>query len=241
MERQDKTRDGIRGMGKMNYQWLIHGGDRNKWVWHYWRIYFEANCVLPRNLETVFLTESRPIPREWTPIKSATTGKMSFSGQLIKYLKICKSKYILYSMDDMFLLGQPQFDEIEKLVVLMQQRGIKMIKLFDNKHTKAAREHNPVDENGLHFYEFWRPYIISCQPSLWEREYFLSRLKNRESGAEFEIHGSTICKQNAYCHTDPMSIFPYKEGIRGGKIRLGSEHLFIAENLPKAKNDTTNQ
>ena len=221
----------------MNYQWLIHGGDRTRWVWHYWRIYFEAYCTIPAGLDTVFLTEQTPIPKEWAPIRAATTGKMAFTSQLLKYFDRCRAKYILYSMDDFFLLGQPDFEKINALVDIMKYKGIKLIKLFGNKHTTAAMRESKPDSDGLHIYEFWRPYIISCQPSIWEKEFLMSSLLANKTGAQFEIHGSLRCKQNAMCYTDP-NIFPYKEGIRGGKIRAGSEHLFEKSTLPKkAQND----
>jgi hypothetical protein len=212
----------------MKYTWLIHGGDRNSWIWPHWKIWQDKNCKIPDGLDVTFLTEEKPIPKSWQPIKSFVTGKKEFSEQLSIYLNSCKSEYILYSMDDFFLTGQPDFQAIEDIATVMKINDLPNVKIHTTKYTENKKELYTRFAYNLLVYAPWRQYSASCQVSLWNRLFLLSILNIKENGWAFEIKGSeriTAQKIDTYLYDGPC-IYPYKEVIKRGRIRSDSHSYF---------------
>lgn len=164
-------------------------------------------------------------------------ARWDFTSATIEGLKKVRSKYILWTLEDLFLTGKVDTARIEKLVTILRSRDYTQIHLTPTARSRSAylpSEHPELWTIGSNY-----RYRLSLLNGLWERERFMSYLVPGENPWQVEIFGSrragrrndTFFCVRSETPKDPNSWpMPYMvTGVTKGKWEHKVEPLF-AEN-----------
>lgn len=216
---------------------LVHSGDRNNHLWEYWKYYFDMYWDFSR-MNVIFLSENKTI--DYNKVITKTTGNVSWSKGLKTELNNINSKYIIYMHEDYFLTAKVDFDVLEEILTHMRKRNIKLVKCCGKTggYSSAYSDFKPTDmkvgDKYLQKYSNKTDYLISHQPSIWNKKFFNSTLKWEESPWSHEINGTIRLRRRnipVYVYSsnedEPNTYpIPYKEVYGKGKIRKKCQKYF---------------
>lgn len=113
----------------------------------------------------------------------------SFSTRLIKTLKRIKTKYVLFFLDDFYLVS-----DVDKTFLMNALLEIKSNKKIKNIVLKDFVKHEArCDERYNQFFHIMRKhgqYKATTNVSIYDRKYLLSLLRKGESAWDFEFFGT---------------------------------------------------
>jgi hypothetical protein len=99
------------------------------------------------------------------------------------------AKYILYTMEDFFLVSMANPAELLKICARMKTENISLTKLSNNRHTSSAVEtYNGTDDLIPCDNNQW--LLCSCMPTIWKKDVLLNTLLKNETGTLFERRGT---------------------------------------------------
>lgn len=116
-------------------------------------------------------------------------SKLDFSTRLIKTLKLIKTEYVLFFLDDFFLYKNVETNLLDSaLKCLDNNKKISSVLLTDQLHDKdvCLTEYNEffmIKKNKS-------PYICTTQATLWRKKELIKILRKGESAWDFESIGS---------------------------------------------------
>lgn len=139
----------------------------------------------------VLNTESKNFKYKDWDIKTFNLYKpgetVAWGKRLIETLKKIDSKYILFMLDDFFLLEKVDQKRIEECISWMDSD--KNISVFS-----FWRTHQPNIKDGKYPHFEKRPqcgeYRLNCQAAVWRREKLISYIRPHESPWDWELLGS---------------------------------------------------
>lgn len=198
-----------------------------------------------RKFPIVLNTESKIFEYEDMNIKTLNVldkyknKNISWSRRLKDVLKRIDSKYIIFMMDDFFIMDYVDTKKLDKVINWMEQdNNIAVFSFFrveDEKHK---------DKKSLKYPDFYLrnqrgDYKYNCQAAVWNRKELIRALRNYESAWEWELFGnvrSYRSKKLFYTLNDPKKyIFKYNcelYGVVRGKWRLPeTQELFAKEDI----------
>jgi hypothetical protein len=141
-------------------------------------------------------------------------GGLDWSSLLIRALKVLKTDYVLFTLDDFLLRKKVNTNEILDLLATMDSSQINMMRLIPRPGPDYRLKN--IDSYGA--IAINAQYRVSTQASLWKKEVLLKILQNGESPWEFEEKGTERAKTipNFYCVWE--SPYPYyHHAIQRGK------------------------
>lgn len=164
---------------------------------------------------------------------------ISWSKRLKNVLNKIDSKYILFMMDDFFLMDYVESNRVEEVINWMEQdNNIAVFSFFrveDEKHKDVESIKYP------HYFlrDKFGSYRYNCQAAIWNKEELIKSLRDFESAWDWEINGnirSYRSKKEFYTLMDPKYyIFNYNcedYGVVRGKWRLPeTAELFEKEGI----------
>ena len=165
---------------------IIHTCDKYSFCWEGWNHYFQKNWDHLLNIPVYFVNENSDITFE--NVIQFKTGNGEWSDRLLKFLHNSESKNILYFQEDMWLLNKIDIQ--------------KYYDFFNNNNLDALRLLNEVKGSNINYYfdtpygdqylKFSKqsPYILSHQPSIWKKDFFIKCLKPKENPWDNEVNGS---------------------------------------------------
>lgn len=158
-----------------------------------WFPYFEIfkhqwpDC--PYNI--VLNTESKLFTHTGLKIKCFQFYKegenVPWSDRLIRHLKNIDNEYILFTLDDSFLLSPVKTEEFNKAVEYMEKNRRISSLCFMIRHEKDTKKKRlgPFARTPVNSY-----FRINCYTALWRRCQLLKVLKEGEDPWEFELKGT---------------------------------------------------
>lgn len=171
----------------------------------------ELDIPLPENIKIVSITDGKP-----------QGGCKNWASTIRKYFETLDDKYVIFSLDD-FLITEPM--NIEQF-----QLDMKKVKEYDIKRYALGDATCPYyslskwdtflkfDQNS--------EYRLSCQVSVWDREFLIRYLKDNWNPWDFEIIGARESKkEDCILVYNPSPILTYMENGAlsrryGGKINI---------------------
>lgn len=168
-----------------------------------------------------------------------TKLNIPWSKRLKSVLKRINSKYIIFLLEDFFLMDFVDSKRIDEVIEWMEKDpSVAVFSFFrveDDKHKDTKSTKYP------HYYlrNKYGDYRYNCQAAVWNRKELIKTLRNFESAWDWELDGnyrSYRSKKQFYTLMDPKYyIFKYDcevYGLFGGKWRMpGTEELFKKENI----------
>ena len=178
---------------------IIHTCDKYEFCWEGWYKSFKKYWVFNNNIDVYFVNEEKDV--QYDGIKQLKTGYGEWSDRLLIALKKLEYKYVFYMQEDMWMV---------KSIDLMY-----FFDLYKKFNMDALRFLNNITTNTIHYKfdniidDFMRfsddsNYLISHQPSIWDKKVFIDCLNKNETPWQNEIDGTKRIinskkKLNIYC------------------------------------------
>lgn len=213
----------------MNLSAVIHSGDKNSWVWKYWKYFYEKYWDF--SIPTYFLSEDKPF--EWDKVTNILTGSGPWATTIINSIHKVATKYIIYMHEDVFLTNPIEVDTINNIYDTMESNDLQLVKCCGHDAGWREAENNLEDtsmkigDERLFKYPNHIDYLVSHQVSVWNKDFFLSTLQEGESPWQHELEGTKRLRRRNI----PLYAFvskenepnarpiPHIEAVRGGKPR----------------------
>lgn len=191
-----------------------------------WYPYFELiKRYWPDRPDKIYLiTETKTYSHEGLNIVCINPGKKStWSERLYQCLSQINTKYIIFSLEDFFLLGEVKNHRLERCFEWMEKdANIAVCRLAVSDDQRLERTTQYED---FFIASGEIPYRLDTQFALWNREILISFLDLRENPWEFEGIGTQRIKEsgkiflwsyaeNDYCLED--MIIPYRNSLEYG-------------------------
>lgn len=148
-------------------------------------------------------------------MKVIYSGVGSWSDRLTNLLTKIDSKYVLYVQEDHWPYIIPNFG---KFLDLVQKYDLLRLQIAENH-----RYYTTYERDGLHFFDLKSKYLVSHQPSIWDRKFFLQQIQYNETPWINEYEGSKRLK-NDHKIRDKIAIYPVRwyhhACIRGKLIEI---------------------
>lgn len=162
-------------------------------------------------------------------INTFRAGKIPWCDRAIKYLESINEKRFILFLEEYILNKKVDTNEIKRVADLCVG-DIGCARLNDHDgHNKFLFD---IDIDGFKEYPLDKPYSLSHQASIWQREFFLELLKEGESNWQMEIEGSKRIHKfgKRVIWNDNPTLSYHKCGyMRKGKI-VKSEEQWCKEN-----------
>lgn len=160
-----------------------------------WYPYFELikKYWKDRPKKIYLITETKIYTHEGFDIICINAGtKCTWSERLYRCLSLINSKYIIFSLEDFYLLGKVKSSQLEKCYEWMEENSeIAVCRLAVSNDRRLKRcaqyDHFYIAENDI-------GYRLDTQFALWNREVLISFLDLSESPWQFEGNGTERIK-----------------------------------------------
>ena len=189
----------------------------------------------------VYLSTERKVAPEIAGVKIYTLNCFSknaaWSARLAHALRQIHSKYVLFFLEDFFLLEPVDGKEIARCAEMMDRdpkiANVNFGKGSDIPVTERIDEDYAVRDRDTLYY-------LNAQCALWRRKTLLKLLNPYESAWQMELYGSRRAKWSPYKFVvrtnDKRVVFyhanaTYGVGIRQGKWLPGNRELFRKEGI----------
>ena len=120
-------------------------------------------------------------------VNTFCAGKIPWSDMVIKYLKQLKEETFLMLLDD-YVITKPINTSVIKRAEELCIGNIGCVRL--NVHDGWSKFLVDTEIEGFKEYPLDKPYSLSHQASIWQREFFLKILHKGENNWQAEVNGS---------------------------------------------------
>lgn len=143
---------------------------------------------------------------------------LKWGDRLLNALKKIESEYIMFFLEDFFLLDRVNNDLFLEALSLIRLDSIGVIKFIPHVQPESYY-HSEISENFFPTYKNFRARNAGMA-SLWKKDYYIKLLKPYENPWEFELFGairSKRFKENIFFQNEHLPCaFPYEVLIKYG-------------------------
>lgn len=172
-------------------------------------------------------------------LKKYRSKNIAWSKRLKFVLNRIDSKYILFMMDDFFLMDYVDSKRVDEVISWMEQDKSIAVFSFFRVEDPVHKDTKSLKYKGYYLRNQLGDYRYNCQAAIWNRKTLIQTLRNFESAWDWEIYGNIRSRRSTkkfYTLMDPKDyIFKYdceKYGVFRGKWRLPyTEQLFRKEGI----------
>lgn len=198
-----------------NYSWLIPT------FLHFYKKNWPDNPY-----QTEFVTETTEIGN----IPTFFTGKIPWADRAIKYLESLKEEKFLLLLEDYILKETVDTNKVKRAEALCVD-DIGCVRLNPYQRLSELLVDSEID--GFKEYPVDKPYSVSLESAIWQKEFFLEFLKRGESIWQTEVDGSKRIQNSSkrVIWTDTPIITHCRPGgyIKKGRI-VESVKRWVEEN-----------
>lgn len=173
-----------------------------------WRPYFELiKKYWPDHPAEIYLiTEEKAFRCPGLDIKVCNYDKsLTWSERLYNTLDKIKSKYIIFSLEDFFLLDYVKQDRIDECLLWMEENpDIAVCRLYSSDNDDLI----PAEYKDFRIADNHIGYRLETQAALWNRETLMSFIDKSEDPWQFETKGTERIKG-----TDKIFLWHHTENI----------------------------
>jgi hypothetical protein len=185
----------------VNLSILIHTFNGYKHVW--------PGCI--KSWEKHYLTKDCPV--YWgtdlpTDIKALShfdvlySGKGEWSDRLTKLLRKIPTDYVLYMQEDHWLTRRPP--DLNKMMQLVTDQNLLRLQL-----SPVVRFYSLYgDDKPLLYFDINSKYLVSHQPSIWKKSFFMDQLRYSEDPWKNEYEGTKRLNAKTWV-SGKIAIYPY--------------------------------
>ena len=197
-------------------------------MWKPFQICFDR--YWKRDTDNIIVTEQEIVP-QYTNTKFATCapGVLPWGQRIIKGLEECSSDNVFFIMEDYLFFHTYSPEQMGRYLELVARHNIKRLQIAPSGHQTYTDEKT----DGLTRFSDNSDYLVSMQPSIFNRQWLLDILEPSWTPWDFEIRGSRLLKyKHNKIYIDQSVPEVYFNAIRrGGKRSLGYKEFFEREGL----------
>ncbi|MEG0408264.1 MAG: hypothetical protein RR623_05265 [Bacilli bacterium] len=166
--------------------------------------------------------------------KNRDLSRVTWSHRMIETLNKIDSKYIIFMLDDFYLMDYVDNSKIDEIINWLENDTNIAVFSFN---VVEKNDYNDVDNNKYYGYALRNkngPYRFNCQAAIWRKDILIKTFRKHESPWEWELIGnkrSERFNQEFYTVVDKKDmIFKYdceNVGIVRGKWRLPETKIFF--------------
>jgi len=163
-----------------------------------------------------------------------------YARHLREYFSQIEDEYFIYTMEDTFIKAPVNFEVLEDLKSLCTpEHKVGRIDLTEGMSFRATEPYLKV--NNTQVVENLQDvrFRISCQMSIWNKEYMLKYLIDGYTPWDFEVKGSELAKHDGYrilgTHQDDKLAVVKNEGVTVQNIHNYNLSGFTQETLNEMK------
>ena len=176
-----------------------------------------------RDLDTFLVTDKKTkIAFENINVKSV--GNLEMPKRLEKALAFVKTKYVLLTLDDYFLIKDVDEKQIEEIIDFMDSYSVDYCRLYPiNKERKKVLKEN----KWLFKVNLEKEYAVNLYPGIWRVDFLLKTFCNDTNIWNYEVSltkTAKACKAN--CIMSRRNEFSILDVIRKGKV-LHKAHRYL--------------
>lgn len=160
---------------------LIGSTDKYSWLWEEFNYAF-LKYFFPK-VPVYFLSETKKNPA----IKTINNGNLKWGENLMYTLSYyVPTRYVLWLQDDYFLIKNFTKDELKDDLFYVKKEGIDRLGLCPIAY------HYTLDRGDGRYIKMAdkSKYLLSLQPSIWEKHFLYSCLNKNYSPWDFELKGT---------------------------------------------------
>lgn len=196
----------------MNLSLLVHSFNEYQFLWsgslNAWRSCYTETCNFYWGTDTEDHEK-----HDFCKFEVIYSGKGSWSDRLTRLLQKIPTKYVLYAQEDHWPTGNvPYFDEMLKIVEENQLLRLQISPI--NRFYTLSGSKLPL------FFDQKSKYLVSHQPSIWDKNFFLEQIKYNEDPWLNEYEGTKRLNTDPKI-IDKIAIYPcdwYKHTCIRGKM-----------------------
>ncbi len=193
---------------------IIHTCDDYIFCWAGWHYFFKKYWNFKLPFKIYFVNENLDV--DFNGIEQIKTGTGEWSVRLKKALTKIPEKNILYMQEDFWL--QASID-IVKYYSVFYDLSLDRLQFSPTDPTYTLFKKFKIGNLVLRKFARRSNYLISHQPSIWKKSFFLSCLDNEESPWENEIDGTKRLRKKYSSFAIFFSEINWYEGVsRQGKL-----------------------
>lgn len=216
-----------------------------------WYPYFELlKKYWPGHPENIYLiTETQEYTHDGLNIVNVNCGnECSWSERLYTTLEMANTKYIIFSLEDYFLLDYVKDEMIEECIRWMEEDpSIVECRLHGSDYDGLVESEKYAP---FRFADADTPYRLDTQVAIWNREALMSFIDLTENPWQFEGNGTKRIQKtdkkflwlfNPNCEDVSGDVFPYKMyawlgyGIAWGHWLCNNKEWFRQNGIEKVK------
>ncbi len=173
-----------------------------------WYPFFKLFQIQWPNCPYSFLlnTETKDFNTSIPNITTFKGGNVSWSDRVLNAVNTIDSEYILFFLEDFFLISPVKENIFEIALTLIEEnKEIGVINLNPDIDTRAWITKGNYNEYYCEL-KRWSDCRINAVAALWRKDFLIKMLKRGESPWEFEVNGSKrarFCKEKILCLSDP--------------------------------------
>jgi hypothetical protein len=189
---------------KENCSLVVSSCDKYETAWY---PYFELikKYWKDRPNDIYLVTETKTYTHEGLNIQSINPGKKyTWSERLYRCLSRISTKYIIFSLEDFFLLGNVKSQKLEKCYEWMEENPAIAVCRFAVSNDCRLKQTAQYDD--FYIAENDIEYRLDTQFAMWNREALMSFIDLSENPWQFESIGSQRIKE-----TDRVFLWYYTE------------------------------
>jgi hypothetical protein len=200
---------------------LIGSCDSYSILWKNFQICFDR--YWDHDTDNIFVTEQKIVDNFTKKhFKSVLSSKKSWGARMLDGISECKTKYVLFLLEDYFLDYKYSESQLEEYIDLMNLNTIDRLQISPSDFQSYNRLNENVSCNKYLQFNKYSLYSISMQPSIWNVDYLKYVLLPEYSPWDFEINGSQKIANDLRSHSifiDSTMQNVYFNAVRKGFIK----------------------
>lgn len=160
-------------------------------------------------------TEHKQFSMEGLPINNLNlkTQTATWSRRLANCLKFIKNDYILFFLDDFFLLDYVNESEINKAIKWLDSNpDVSCFQFYPNPQLLSVDDHR---FDGYSLRDINGKWWLRCQVAIWRRKHLLMYLNPYENAWQFEEYGTNVAKlyNKKFYNLNDNNMMPFKYSV----------------------------
>lgn len=208
---------------------LIGTCDKYHKLWDNFQICFDRYWKF--NTKNIFVSEKLEVPTI-TKTKFDTItfdGNSKWGARMLRGVESCQTDYIYFILDDYFLNYEMSNSQLDNYLQQMKLHNMDRLQISPS----GFQQYQSVDYTDFLKFKQNSSYLISMQPSIWNKRFLQKVLSETYSPWDFEIRGSALLKKsnhNIFIDKSMNSIY-FNAVRKGFKKSSGWDEFKIKENL----------
>lgn len=185
-----------------------------------------------RQFKTYIVTDKKT-NREYPNVVIVPQEGYEVPRRLKAAAELAKTKYILVTLDDYFLIKKIDNNKINRLINIMEKENLDYVRLWPYPHSNIKMS----NYKKMYWINYDSNYQVNLYPGIWRTDFLISTCDTDKNVWQYEVSLTETAKQQGAKSAISMNEdFPFLDVIRKGKI-LHKAKRYLDKNGYKINRD----